>query len=147
MVESPIFPPPACRARCNRKGEFSKFPFKYHASSLTTGETPECLPFYATEHLRWCYHSVLISRLAFCAFILFLYREPQLRTPMAVITASFSSASSECLSNRLFKIAIAFWYSITTGQTSGCLIQMDVEHPSGKTSLSILPQKCTSVHW
>ena len=39
---------------------------------------------------------------------------------MAVTTASFSSASSECLSNRLFKIAIAFWYSIDSpAQTSG----------------------------
>ena len=65
-----------------------------------------------TEYLRQRYHSVLFSRLAFSAFILLLDREPQLRTPMAVITASFSSASSECLSNRLFKTAIAFWYSI-----------------------------------
>ncbi len=28
---------------------------------------------------------------------------------------------------------------ITTGQTSGCLIQLYYEHPSGKESLSILP--------
>jgi hypothetical protein len=31
---------------------------------------------------------------------------------MAVKTASFSSVSSGCLSNRLIKIATAFWYSI-----------------------------------
>src|SRR3990172_4467493 len=70
------------------------------------------LPCVRFEYLRWRYHLVLLSRLAFCAFILLLDRAPQLRTPMAVETASFSSASSEFLSNRLVKIAIAFWYSI-----------------------------------
>ncbi len=62
--------------------------------------------------LMWHYHSVLLSRLAFCAFILLLARVVQLRTPMAVLTASFSSASSERLSNKLIRIAIASLCSI-----------------------------------
>jgi site-specific DNA recombinase len=33
----------------------------------------------------------------------------------------------------------------TIGRTSGCLIQLYYEYPSGETSVSILPQKCTSV--
>lgn len=66
----------------------------------------------AYQALRRRYHSALLSRLAFCAFNLLLDNEAQLRTPIAVMTASLSSASSECLSSRLCSMAIASWYSM-----------------------------------
>ena len=58
------------------------------------------------------YHSLLLSRLAFSAFTLLLDRETQLKTPIAVVMASFSSWSSECLSHRSFEISIACLYSM-----------------------------------
>ena len=49
------------------------------------------------------------NRLAFCACIRLLERAPQLRRPMAVMIASFSSESSGCLSSKRFRIAMAAW--------------------------------------
>ena len=58
------------------------------------------------------YHSALLSLLSFLSLSLLSYNPPQLNTPRAVITASFSFSSRGCFLSKPFSTSIASLYSI-----------------------------------